>query len=121
MFRNKVESLRSDLSAAAAHAGVSGKPLATANEMLQPGETVRAVSKAVGQNGAGVAVLTDQRLFHVVRMLGVVKTESIRFDNVDAVETANKPVPSVEVRHGKARSTFRAVDRTFPAAVQASV
>jgi hypothetical protein len=85
------------------------KAVQTANDMLMPAETVQAVAQANGRNGAGLLVLTDQRIFHVVRLLGQVKTESIRFDNVDAVETANKPTLSVLVRHGKARSKFSAI------------
>lgn len=121
MFGNKVASLRDDLGAALDGQRMKGSKTAeTASGMLQPAETVQAVATAVGRHGAGLLVLTDQRVFHVVKMLGQVKTESIRFDNVDAAETATKPTVSVVIRHGKAKSKFSGISNpALPAAVQA--
>jgi hypothetical protein len=121
MFRNKVESLRSDLSAAlAGHRVGMAKAVQVANDMLIPAETVQAVASANGKNGAGVLVMTDMRLIHVVKLLGQVKTESIRLDNVSSLETSNKPTVSLKVRHGQGTSKFNAISNVrLPAAVQA--
>jgi hypothetical protein len=60
------------------------------------------------------------RLLHVVHLLGSVKTESIRLDNMSGIETANKPTATLKVRHGKGTSKFNAISNVrLPAAVQA--
>lgn len=122
MFRNKVASLRDDMSAALDGQRVKmPKAVETANGMLQPTETVQAVASAVGRNGGGVLVVTDQRIFHVVQMMGQVKTESVRFDNVDAIETAVKPTTTLLLRHGRAKSKFSGISNpALPASVQAA-